>query len=131
MTPAPIQYKQQVRNLTSLNKESINSRINARIKELIEAGMILRVKPDYGYGWSDGFQTIDTPDIFEISSDQEYGSDQIQGAVISPRHEFTGGNFEATLRYKNDLSTYNCKIEIFLNDKLSKIYTGYCQIIKE
>jgi len=96
--------------------------------------MILRVKPQYGYGWSDGFQTIDTPDIFEISSDQEYGSYIIYGLVISINHEFFGGVFEGSLRYSNDNSVYTCKVDMFNNEidgSAIKKYIGYCEISRE
>lgn len=93
--------------------------------------MIMNVIPIYGNGWTDGLKTIDEPIPFQIDVNDESSSDRVLGMIVTTGHDFFGWIFEASPRFHNDRTIYDCTLggAVGTNDYKgrSQIY-GYCQI---
>ena len=83
--------------------------------------MRFHVTPIYGNGWTDGADTIFTPDSFDVQGEQS--GDCLVGTVESS-NALDGAQFRATPRHTTSDGVYNC--ELALPDRQS--LNGYCLI---
>lgn len=96
----------------------------------MEAAMRLEVRPIYGWGWTDGRITIETPSPFVIETEGIAGK-EVAGAVVSPEHDLAGYAFEASQRHTEADGHYNCSLEpphSPLPDGKRASLAGYCII---
>ena len=85
--------------------------------------MRLHVIPIYGNGWTDGRKTLNEPPPFDVEVGDRDG-DTVVGIIVSQGHALNGAEFLASLRYKDDSTTYNCSVLA----KNSCLLQGYCMI---
>ena len=84
---------------------------------------MLDIKPIYGNGWTDGQTSICEPEPFQVDG-QRSAAGVLRGQIIANHHMIDGAIFEASPRYANDDSHYNCTIRC--SD--GKLLQGYCQV---
>jgi hypothetical protein len=86
--------------------------------------MIISVKPIYGYGWTDGCSYVSEPDPFEVDA-QRREDGAIYGCIAAGvETDLAGALFEATPRYLNQDSCFNCRIRY----RDGRTISGYCEI---
>lgn len=79
------------------------------------------IKPIYGNGWTDRQEIIDEPP--EFICDLSLEGETYTGFIESEFKEIDGSKFEASPRYENDRSVFNCKIS-----NPGRCIYGYCEM---
>src|SRR5437763_17038164 len=85
--------------------------------------MLIKVTPIYGYGWTDGERTVETPGAFEVRGTQS-DKKSLVGSVEASNHEFDGARFSATARHTTRDGIYNCRV----SKTAGQSSQGYCLI---